>query len=205
MSPARIVVVSGVAPQTRAAFEAAARIAARLEGELAAVFVQELELLRWAALPFTREVAFPSASTRDLDADAMARAMRAAERRLQASVAAAAAGAGIPWSFRVARGTLAGELARAAADADLALSAPASADAAARRVTAVCRASIPADAIDALRELHALVPVELEVVVLGDDGEDAYGERLRRVAPGARVRRAPGDADLARLLEERRG
>jgi hypothetical protein len=99
----RIVIELGPAVPAEAALRAAASLAARAGAELLGLFVEDPELLRFAALPIAHEIGLASALRRPLDAAVVERALRAqaleAERRLAAAAAAAAA----RWSFRVAR------------------------------------------------------------------------------------------------------
>jgi hypothetical protein len=109
------------APLNRAAAEAAAAIAGSIEGELAGLFVENVDLLHLAALPFTREVGFPSAETRELDVERMERVLRAVAGEANRLLGMVAARARLRWSFRVTRGVFAAELASAAERADLVL------------------------------------------------------------------------------------
>jgi len=115
---ARRRIVVGLDARTREReLEAAAAFAGRLGAELAGLFIEDIDLLRFAALPFAHEIGVASAARLKLDLDAMERAMRAlavdAARRLEASAAQNA----VPWSFRVARGIAAQELLCAALEA----------------------------------------------------------------------------------------
>lgn len=115
----RIIIGLEPAPRSRATLEAAARLAAQLEAELVGLFVENINLLHFAALPFAREVGFASASRRALDLEGMERSLRGLAREARQMLAAVAGRVPVRWSFRVARGTAAGELLAAAADADL--------------------------------------------------------------------------------------
>jgi nucleotide-binding universal stress UspA family protein len=116
-----IVGFDAAAPLDRTALEAAAGITARIEGELTGLFVENIDLLHMAALPFTREVGFPSAASRELDVERMERALRAVAGEAHRMLGTIAAGARLNWSFRVTRGVFATELASAAEEADLVL------------------------------------------------------------------------------------
>lgn len=203
MSARRVAVVFDAAPRSRPALDAIARLAARLEGELSAVFVEDVGLLHWAALPFTREVELPTASRREFDVIAMERALRASAEGLRRLVEAAAAGASVPWNFRVERGVLITELLRAAADADLVMAEPVE-----RRLTAICHATAPAGIFDGIVELTDLPTHDLDVVLLGEmppaggNGEQRLRAQLAQRAGGRRLRvvRAARDEDLRALL-----
>lgn len=115
----RIIVGLEPATRNRAALEAAARLAGRLEAELVGLFVENINLLHFAGLPFAREVGFASATKRDLDIEGMERSLRAQAHETRQSLAAVAARVPVRWSFRVARGSMAAELLAAAVEADL--------------------------------------------------------------------------------------
>jgi hypothetical protein len=115
----RIVVSMESAAQDRAALEAAADIAARLQAELIGLFIEDIDLLHFAALPFAREVGFPSATRRPLDVSAMERSLRSLAGEARRALAEIAGRMPLRWSFRVARGSTSVELLAAAAEADL--------------------------------------------------------------------------------------
>jgi nucleotide-binding universal stress UspA family protein len=94
-------------------------MAARMKAELLGLFVEDINLLRLAGLPFAREVGFPSAISRELDIVAMERALKVVAVQARRAIMNAAERARIRWSFRVARGSVVTELLSAALEADL--------------------------------------------------------------------------------------
>ena len=104
----RVVVGLEPTPQRRAALQAAAELAERMQAELIGLFVEDMDLLHLAGLPFAREVGFPSAVRRSLDVAAMERSLRAAARDLRRVCEEALERTSVPWSFRTARGSPAG-------------------------------------------------------------------------------------------------
>ena len=119
MSFRRILVALDASPHSLAALEAASEMAARMKAELLGLFVEDINLLRLAGLPFAREVGFPSAISRKLDIVAMERALKVAAAQARRATITAAERARIRWSFRVARGSVVTELLSAALEADL--------------------------------------------------------------------------------------
>jgi nucleotide-binding universal stress UspA family protein len=115
----RILVALDASPHSLAALEAAVALAADLHAELLGLFVEDADLLRLAGLPFARELGLYSTTPRPLDEPQVERELRARARRAEQALAAMADRAQVPWSFRVARGTIAAELLAAAAEADL--------------------------------------------------------------------------------------
>lgn len=141
MSPRRIVVGLGAAPRSQTALRAAAEIAARTETELLALFVEDVNLLQLAGLPFAREVGFPSAVTRAIDTVMMERSLRALAQAAERSLAEIARGTPLRWSYRVARGALMSEVLALATETDLVI-ASAVAGWTPRRLAASARASV---------------------------------------------------------------
>jgi len=123
MTHRRIVVGLGAVTRRRE-LEAAASLAGRIDAELVGLFVEDAQLLRFAALPFAREIGMASARRSRLEVPALERAMRAHAADAERALAAAAQGTAPRWSFRVARGVVAAELIAVATeqiDADSAL------------------------------------------------------------------------------------
>jgi nucleotide-binding universal stress UspA family protein len=115
----RIVVGLDIAPHSRWALEAAASLAGELDADLEALFVESDELHRLAGLPFAREMGFPSASLRPLDAGALERSLQARASEARHALTTLARPRALRWSFRVTRGSVPEELRTASAGADL--------------------------------------------------------------------------------------
>jgi nucleotide-binding universal stress UspA family protein len=115
----RIVVGLDASPHSLAALEAAADLAARLEAELVGMFVEDINLLRLAELPFAREVGTFSGTRRRLDLSQVERQLRAQAERARRALAMHADRVQVRWSFQVTRGGVAPELLTGASDADL--------------------------------------------------------------------------------------
>lgn len=95
--------------------EAAVALAGRIGAELTGLFVEDATLLRFAALPFAREIGFASAARRGTDVDAMERSLRTLAREARRGLARVAERRDVRWSFRVERGVLPEALLAAAA------------------------------------------------------------------------------------------
>ena len=98
-------VIACVAPGSVGAPEAIARLAQELRAELLGLFIEDVELLRFAGLPFAAELGFPSAARRAMDVGALERQMRAQARALEEALAAILGPAPEGWRFRVERAT----------------------------------------------------------------------------------------------------
>ncbi len=105
-------VVAGLRPQRRPRgdLEDIVELARSMEAELLGLFIEDIELLHFAALPFAREVGGATAMRREVDVAAMERFMRSCAEELRSGIAEALGGAPLSWSFRVARGTIPGQL-----------------------------------------------------------------------------------------------
>ena len=106
-------------------YESATRLAACLDAELHAIFVEDINLLRLARLPFAREVRLMSATTRRLQHPDVERSMRAQAMREQEKLAATATRLNVRWSFSVTQGQVTAELAGAASETDVVVITPA--------------------------------------------------------------------------------
>ena len=115
----RILVAIDASPQSLAALEAAAELAAGLGAELVGVYVEDINLIRLAALPAVRETGEASARTRRLDGGRIDRQLRSQATRAARAMADSASRAQVRWSFSVARGSIEAELLQAASEADL--------------------------------------------------------------------------------------
>lgn len=110
----RIVVALDDSPHGRAALEAAAQLAARWDAELVGVFVEDLDLLRIAELPFAAGLTHYSDRPRVLTRADMERALKLQGARLRRELEAAAIRKRVRWQFRTVRGRVAAELLLAA-------------------------------------------------------------------------------------------
>ena len=115
----RILLALDTASHNLAAFEAATALAARLGAEVHALFVEDINLLRLAALPFARETRLTSATTRRLQSQDMEQALHAEATRAQATLATVATRLNVRWSFQVTRGQMAAQVSEAAVETDL--------------------------------------------------------------------------------------
>ena len=77
----RILVAVDASPHSLAALDAALRLAADLEAEVIGLFVEDINLLRLAGMPFASEVRTSSAATYELSSGGMEAGMRAQAAR----------------------------------------------------------------------------------------------------------------------------
>jgi nucleotide-binding universal stress UspA family protein len=115
----RILVALDASLHSRAALEAAFELAEALNAEIVGIFVEDVNLLRLAELPFAREVGYPSGTDRPLDSLSMERELRIQAEQARQTLAGLAVRRQVRWSFRVVRGRVAAELLTAAQEADL--------------------------------------------------------------------------------------
>jgi len=99
--------------------EAMTAAALALDAELDALFVEDVNLLRLAGLPFARELGLTSSQPRRLQNPAMERMLKSQARRAQALLATIAERASVRWRFHVARGQMITALTEAAVQTDL--------------------------------------------------------------------------------------
>ena len=115
----RILVALDASRESDAALAAAAELAQQLDAELMGLFIEDIDLLNLAALPFSREVAVLSLSGRGLDPERVARELRSKAAAARRALAALAEEHHLQWSFRIARGHVDAELLTASREADL--------------------------------------------------------------------------------------
>lgn len=113
----RILVALDTSTDSLAALDAAAKLAARLQAELVGLFVEDINLLRLAGLPFTREWRFPTLG--DVTHEQMETALRLQASQARRALSQAAESRSVRWSFKVVRGQVTPELLAAALEADL--------------------------------------------------------------------------------------
>lgn len=115
----RIMIALDASAPSIAALEAAATLAARIDAELLGVFIEDVNLVRLAGLPFAAEIGALSARPRPLAPEEMERLLRLQRQRAEQALARVAQRLRLRWSFRVARGQIVPELLAAAIEADL--------------------------------------------------------------------------------------
>jgi nucleotide-binding universal stress UspA family protein len=115
----RILVALDGSPESRAALAAAARLAVSTGAGLAGLFVEDVELLRLAGLPFAREAGLSSGVFRRLAVSDIELRFRVSAERAREALREVAEGSGLVSSFRVTRGRVVPEILRAASEADV--------------------------------------------------------------------------------------
>lgn len=115
----RVLVALDASAHSLSALDAATGLAARLHAELLGLFVEDIDLLRLAALPFAREVGFLSGAERPLASGDIERLLRTQAADIRHALALAAERLQVPWSFQVARGRFLQEVLAVAEQVDL--------------------------------------------------------------------------------------
>jgi nucleotide-binding universal stress UspA family protein len=115
----RIVVALDASPHSLAALRTAADLAARLDAELLGIYVQDINLLRVAELPFSREITIYSSTPHELDRGQMEQQLRSQARQARRALAEIARRENLTWSFIIARGLIETELLSFAKESDL--------------------------------------------------------------------------------------
>ena len=178
---------------------AAADAATRMNTELTGLFIEDINLLNLAAMPFARELCFPSATRREMDVGRLERSLRTLAGEAQRALEAVARRTALRSSFRVARGALLAELLAAASETDVVVAGTLSRTSALSELSVVCLASVARSAVAGLiRELAPWVRGVITVVLLEADadtaqhwetevreliGRDGLARRVRVLAP----------------------
>jgi nucleotide-binding universal stress UspA family protein len=115
----RILLALDASTHSLASLDTAAELARRLNAELRGLFVEDIDLLRMAELPFAAEIGGFSLTLRHIRLPDLEMQLRAQASHMRKMMAAVAAREGVPWEFRVVRGPVASEIILAAAECDL--------------------------------------------------------------------------------------
>lgn len=115
----RIVVAMDSSPHSRAALNAAAELAARLHAEIEGLYVEDIDLINLAGLPFGNAVDLATGRAAPFDIGALEAQLRAETARARRALEDAARRTRLVSSFRVVRGRLETEIVAAAGEADL--------------------------------------------------------------------------------------
>lgn len=115
----RILLALDASTQSLAALDTAAELAKRLGAELRGIFIEDINLLRMAELPFAAEIGGSSLSVRRIQIPQLEMQLKAQADYMRKAIAAVSLREGIEWDFRVVRGPVASELILAAAECDL--------------------------------------------------------------------------------------
>jgi nucleotide-binding universal stress UspA family protein len=204
----RILVALDESAHSRAALEAAAAMAARLDAELLGLFVQDLELVQLAQLPFAREVGLTSAGRRAIDPQSMELALKAQAQKAKSALEASARRHGLQCSFRVARGDVVTELLAASAEVDLlALGTSGHMEIAGRRLGSTVRGIVTSATCSVLIEQHKKRTGAALMLLYEDspaaDSALARAEQLAASRHGDLVIVLTGDAKTVVRLRER--
>lgn len=100
----RLVVTLSAALCGQAPLATAARLAGSLGAELEGVFIEDINLIQLAGLPFLRELGPWSLAEAAMDSQRMERQLRAMARQARALLEYEAGKLGVPWTFQVWRG-----------------------------------------------------------------------------------------------------
>lgn len=117
----RILVAVDASPHSRAALEAAGELAARFDAELLGIFVEDLNLLRLAGLPFSEEMGLFSARRRRLRSGDLKRQLRIQARRAHETFSVVVERTHVSGEFHIVRGSVSHKILEASADADIVL------------------------------------------------------------------------------------
>lgn len=121
VTTARVIISCDASPLGAMAIDAAVALARELDAELTGIFVEDINLFRTAALPFTHEVAWSSALPTRLQADELQRALERQAQAVRDVLARAASALRRQWSFQVVRGVPLGSVIDAMQGLDVAV------------------------------------------------------------------------------------
>lgn len=114
----RVAIALDASGQSSQALQAAAELAASLQAELEGIFIEDINLIRLAELPFTREIRPASMTEEVVDLQRMEQELRSQARQQQQKLELIAREKGISCSFSTRRGHIKAELMQTAAEVD---------------------------------------------------------------------------------------
>ncbi len=115
----RIFVALDASTQSDAALAAAVDMAAALQARLVGIFVEDINLLRAAQLPFVKEVRFSQAEVREINQQQMEQHWRLLASQVHYNLSELAREKQVEFEFEVLRGSVASRLLAAVLEADL--------------------------------------------------------------------------------------
>jgi nucleotide-binding universal stress UspA family protein len=167
-----ILVALDASPQSRAALDAAVRVAAAFEAEIKGLFVEDEELLRASQLPFAQEVRAYTAPPKRLSDDRMQRQLRHQAEYAEHALRQAAEQGDVPYDFHTVQGDVTQELLRAAHEADLLVLGKTSTRSSRKRLGSTCR-TLVADASSPVLVLRRPVPARKPLLLYYDGSAPA--------------------------------
>jgi hypothetical protein len=90
--------------------EALAEHARTLDAELIGLFIEDVDMLRFAAMPFACEIGVASARRRSVDVEAVERYMAARAAEVREALSQVLDRTSVAWTFRIGRGTVSDQL-----------------------------------------------------------------------------------------------
>ena len=115
----RVAIALDACHQSSQALLAAAEMAASLQAELEGIFIEDINLIRLAELPFTREIRPFSMTEETVDVKRMEQELRSLARQQQQKLELVAREKGIRCSFRIRRGQIKAELMNAVTEVNV--------------------------------------------------------------------------------------
>jgi len=115
----RIAVTLDAFDHSLAALEQAVRLARHMDAQLEGIFIEDIDLLQLAELPFLREVRTASRSVEAMNPVRMEQELRVLARRAERLLGEQAARHNVTWSFRIWRGSIDSDLLAVALEVDV--------------------------------------------------------------------------------------
>jgi hypothetical protein len=100
--------------------EALAKHARALDAELVGLFIEDVDMLRFAAMPFACEIGTASALKRSISVEAVERYMAARAVEMREALGQVLDRTSVSWTFRIARGTVVEQLLAAGVEREVA-------------------------------------------------------------------------------------
>lgn len=164
----RILVALDASPHSRAALDAAVRLATGFDAEIEGLFIEDETLLRAAQLPFCKEVRAHTAPPKQLNDRRIQRQLRHQAEYAEHTLQQVAEEAEVPYNFQTVQGDVTRELLQAAAQVDLVVLGKTSTASSRRRLGSTSQ-TLLSEASSPVLVLRQVVPAQ-EPIVLYYDG-----------------------------------
>jgi nucleotide-binding universal stress UspA family protein len=185
------------------ALETAVRLAAILGAELEGVFIEDINLMRLAGLPFLREVRPWSLAEETINTQRMQRELRTLARHAERMLEQAAGKMRIPWSFQIWRGHAeAASLAQTFAADIISLGRVSSLTTSRMRITPRPRAQQFSETVTAISVLFSGSEQSARALTTACCLAKDLGARLTVLLPGSRTKGKSGIKQEARAILE---
>jgi nucleotide-binding universal stress UspA family protein len=203
-----IAVAIDCSPHSMASLAAAAELADLMQADLTGIFVEDINILRMAELPFTHEVRIYTSEPEKIDPSHLARSLKLQAREAEAALDRYAGQFMLRHSFRLCRGIVAAEVMSASTEADLLVLGRSGRSASCRKgLGSTVKCALAGKAKNILIMQSGFSPADESVLVLYDGTEASkaalgFAEKLLQTGNTLHILILPRSGENLKTLEE---